>query len=265
MCMKTEPVILVRDASLASERDGAPAIYWAPQNTWQAFRGVSGINLAWRVFSVNEPTTGVSTGDVRARVFAQTSLDGVTWDDLSSGSNGLIPAGISDANASGATLIYTGGAIADAPYARFGVQVEDVGVAIPVEIRLTLVATAVQSGGNITLAYGDDIMSMTTVNPIGPVFATSGVDQVSVFGELRSVTGGSPDYVIMRLYTSASVDGPWVDSKVDLKLGTGTTIPSSDVISVDKTLLSAFAQLRFVSLTGLTAGLLYATATVRHC
>ena len=55
MCKQSEPVYLVRDDTFYSERDGSPAIYWSPANSWAAFRGASAVELSWSVLAA-DPT-----------------------------------------------------------------------------------------------------------------------------------------------------------------------------------------------------------------
>ncbi len=259
MCMNTDPVNLVRDAALQSERNGEAAIYWGAPNTYAAFRGAKAISLSFLVLSGTRTSVG--------RVFAETSLDGITWNSMS-GTGGLISAGMTTAdysgpltaNPSGTTRFYAGGSLADAAFVRFGVQVEDDDTE-QAELRLTLTATPVHGGGDIILDYGTDITQLS--GAIGTAFSTVDADQVSLMGTVVGAAGTDTDALTLGLFTGSSDTGPWADTTVRLVLGDdGGTIPSSLVTSADKALLSSFCQVQFVSLVGLT-GTLFATVTVR--
>lgn len=256
MCKQSEPVYLVRDDTLYSERDGSPAIYWSPANSWAAFRGASAVELSWSVLAA-DPTALV-------RVFVQTSLDGKSWDD-DTGTDGLVSAGIAvSSNPRGAVVPYYLGTSPGAAFVRFGVQVSDISSSPgPVSARMTLVVTPQHGGGEVVYAYGRATDTLGVNDDVGPTLRVIDVAQMSLIGELFEKSGTIPSgsSVELAFHTAASPSGPW------LALSTTLTVTDLNPVALASALkdqLSNYVQVRVLSVTGASSTLcLNLTGTVR--
>ncbi len=267
MCKNSEPVFLVRDTALQSERDGSAAIYWAPSSTWAAFRGATAISLRFQVLSGSSTAIG--------RVFAETSVDGITWESWS-GTGGLISSGMTIAEynsgtgtPSGTTRFYATEYLSDAPFVRFGVQVEDESESQG-QLRLTLAATPVQGGGDINLAYNDSANAFPADTLVGAVFQTANLDQLVISG-LGASFAPSASALVLDLYT-----GPTYSPSTNLSTWTkvpnstltiteGVTVWATTNLDPSELALSNYAALRVTSVTGgsITGGTFSAHITAR--
>ena len=245
MCMQSNPTILAKDTVLTSERNGSARIIWAPASTWGALRGAPAFSLRWRVLAAD--STAV------ARVFAQTSIDGITWEDPTitsenpiPGVGGLISSGMSGTYISGTELLWAGGMMADAPFTRLGVQVQDSDEAREVEIRLSLTMTPTFQGGNVVLGYQHtfaDLNSMVGQDLGGP-FDTLNIDQLMMNynGSSDMIAG---DAVTFQFKTGPSRTGPWSNVGAPSVFLHGAV--TSELLPIDKTVLSNFSKVVVVS------------------
>ena len=203
-----------------------------------------------------------------ARVFAETSLDGITWDTFG-GEQGLISAGIDETdNPSGSFRVYAAGtALSDAPFVRLGVQIERTGA--QADLRLTIVATPKSGGGSMVLAFEEDAMSLGVDDPVGPIFATADMAALVLSG--ITTTGFFPTGadLMLELYTGSNRIGLGPSNRsavptASLTLMEGNLDTINAFLNADNLALSDYAQLRVTSIaTQPTSGEFSIDMTVR--
>ncbi len=245
MCAQTEPLFLLRDTALISERNGDATIYWSGRDTWAHLRHSRGVEVVWYLLS--------AVGTPTLKLYLQESIDGITWVDLAESAidnngafPGLLGVGIDAASTpTGSLRIALTHRTAGAPFVRFGVQIAGPsGGSSQVEARLTLAVMACSRGGDVPIAtrlvleYGPPIWPGDG-DQIGPIFSGIDVDQMTLVSVITNK--GTNDLVLLKVQTATDPNGTWVDTGVSIDLtAAGTEVSAFD--AVDKSVLGTWVR-----------------------
>ncbi|MGE0435170.1 MAG: hypothetical protein AB7S36_23155, partial [Planctomycetota bacterium] len=118
MCSKPITVTMLQDATLETERNGAPVVYWLPRNLSDQFRNARGVLFEWTLLEVSEYTT--------VRIVGRNSVDGRQWTYFGQGTGTDL---FLDGQSSGigttgrGSFVYAGAANEFGPEVQIGVMV----------------------------------------------------------------------------------------------------------------------------------------------
>ncbi len=164
---------------------------------YDALRGMMALGVQHQILS-SSPTAV-------AELFAQVSLDGVTWAGVDDDVTPLLPTPLTD-NGSDDVRVFIGGALANAPFSRVGIQVSSSTADIPVEVRLSVTVTPMVEAAGSELVSGYGISVTSTPVSIGPIFNTTDVGKVVIFADASGLDTGME--VSLGVYTMMGSSPP---------------------------------------------------------
>ena len=258
MCMQSNPVVLLQDTTLQSERDGSRRIYWAPASTFTAFREGTALECEWFVHStLNDPATSL---------YAQVSADGKSWEDLPDAeAGGLLGGTITNTEAGnrGQARLWIGQLLSNASFVRFGIQVEDPDdpTTQQVEITLTLTVTPRTAGGSVQVADQASPGTVASDTELGPKISLTDAKSVNFFVTSYGLEATGKFYKL-DVKTAATPDAAeWLDTGLTITVTEGGV--TSGILTGEAALFSNYAQVFVDDTSDSTAGFITIWATVR--
>ncbi len=243
MCGKPIIVSMLQDATLATERNGAPVVYWLPQALGERFLVARGVRFEWTLLEIGSNTA--------LRIVGRNSVDGRVWSYFGHGTGTSL---FLDGTTAGITSLGRGSQLYSKGAADFGPSLQ-IGVMItttdtgPKEARLSMTATALFEHFSASYGVASAASISGTSGDVGSTFDGSAFDEVA----LVITWTGAPTSLVF--YLEESGDGGTTYAVADQSASLGTM---SKGVVLQATVPTATMKLSYTAAAGGTA----ATATL---